>query len=112
MAVHKEATIQTMNALVRNAPDLFVAGLIGVIGGLAIVLCHNVWSGGALPVMVTFTGWLVLIKGALLLFLPPEENLSLLAGLHYEHFFYGYTAIPFLLGAYLAFSGFAQQRNS
>jgi hypothetical protein len=113
MAAHKQATIETMNALARNTPELFVAGLIGVIAGLAIVLSHNVWSGGVLPVLVTLTGWLVLIKGALLLFLSQEEIYRLLlSGLHYQHFFYPYTAIPFLLGVYLAFSGFAQQRNS
>jgi hypothetical protein len=113
MAVHKQAAVETMNALVRNPPVLFVAGLIGVIGGLAVVLCHNVWSGGPLPVIVTVTGWLVLIKGALLLFLSPEETYRfLLAGLHYEQLFYLYTAIPLVLGAYLAFSGFAPQRNS
>jgi hypothetical protein len=113
LAVHKQASIDTMYALVRNAPVLFVAGLMGVIGGLAIVLCHNVWSGGVLPVLVTLTGWSVLIKSALLLFLSPEETYRFfVAGLHYEHFFYQYTAIPFFLGAYLAFSGFAQERNS
>lgn len=111
MAAHKQATVETMNALVRNAPALFVAGLIGVIAGLAIVLCHNVWSGGVLPVMVTLTGWIALIKGVLLLFLSPSEVYRLLLeGLHYEQFFALYTAIPMLLGIYLAFS--AQQRNS
>ena len=113
MAVHKQATVETMNALVRDSPMLFVAGLIGAIAGLAIVLCHNVWSGGVLPVMVTLTGWLALIKGSLLLFLSPEGVYRFfLAGLHYAQFFYLYTAIPFVLGAYLAFSGFAQQRDS
>jgi len=111
MAAHRQATVETMNALVRNAPALFVAGLIGVIAGLAIVLCHNVWSGGVLPVMVTLTGWIALIKGVLLLFLSPGETYRfLLAGLHYEQLFSLYTSIPLLLGIYLAFS--AQQRTS
>jgi hypothetical protein len=25
--------------------------------GLAVVVAHNVWSGGALPVVVTLVGW-------------------------------------------------------
>jgi hypothetical protein len=57
MAIHKQATVETMNALVQNPPVLFVAGLLGTIEGLAIVLTHKVWSGGALPVVVTLTGW-------------------------------------------------------
>jgi hypothetical protein len=110
MAIHKQATVETMNALVRNTPELFVAGLIGVGAGLAIVLGHNVWSGGVLSVIVTLTGWVMLIKGMLLVFLSPRDTYRLLvAGLHYEQFFYLYTAIPFVLGLYLTYAGFARQ---
>ena len=43
------------------------------------------------PVVVTLTGWLMLIKGVFLLFLSPEGTYRFfLAGLHYEHFFYQY----------------------
>jgi hypothetical protein len=52
-------------------------------------LGHNVWSGGALPVVVTLVGWVALIKGLLLLFLSPEAAAGLyLGGLHYEQPFY------------------------
>ena len=111
MVVHKQATVELMAALVRNAPELFISGVIAVGAGLAIVLGHNVWSGGALPVVVTLTGWLMLIKGVFLLFLSPEGTYRFfLAGLHYEHFFYQYTAIPLVLGVYLTYAGFARQR--
>jgi hypothetical protein len=86
--------------------------MIAVAAGLAIVLGHNVWSGGALPVIVTLTGWLVLTKGVLLLFLLPEGIYRfLLVGPHYEHFFYQYTAISFVFGVYLTCAGFAQPSN-
>jgi hypothetical protein len=112
MAIHKQATVDTMNALVRNAPELLVTGMIAVAAGLAIVLGHNVWSGGARPVIVTLTGWLVLIKGVLLLFLSPQGTYRfLLLGPHYEHFFYQYTAISFVFGVYLTGAGFRQPSN-
>jgi hypothetical protein len=111
MAVHKQATVETMNALVLNTPELFVAGLVGVGAGLAMVLGHNTWSGGVLPVIVTLTGWLMLIKGILLVVLSPGDTYRLLVGgLHYEQFFYLYTAIPFVLGLYLTYAGFVRQR--
>src|ERR1700681_4999138 len=72
MAAHKQATVESMNALVHNPPVLFVVGVISMAAGLAMVLGHNVWSGGVLPVVVTLTGWLLLIKGSMLLFLSPE----------------------------------------
>ena len=111
MAVHKQATIELMNAFVRNAPELFIVGVIAVAAGLAIVLGHNVWSGGVLSVVVTITGWLMLIKGVFLLFLSKEGTYQFfLARLCYERFFYLYTAIPLVLGVYLTYAGFARQR--
>jgi hypothetical protein len=113
MVVHKHATIELMNAFVRNAPELFLAGVIAVAAGLAIVLGHNVWSGGVPPVVVTLTGWMMLIKGMFLLVLSPEGTYQFfLAGLHYEQFFYEYTAIPLVLGVYLTYAGFARQRTA
>jgi hypothetical protein len=37
-----------------------------------MVLGHNIWSGGALVVVVTVVGWITLVKSLLFLFLPPE----------------------------------------
>jgi hypothetical protein len=111
-AAHKEATVELMTAFVRNAPELFISGVIAVAAGLAIVLNHNVWSGGVLPVVVTLFGWLMLIKGVFLLFLSPVGTYEfLLAGLQYARFFYLYTAILLVLGVYLTYAGFAGRHN-
>ena len=53
--------MKTVTALVHNPPLLLIVGMIGLIAGLAIVLGHNVWYGGMLPVVVTLVGWLILI---------------------------------------------------
>jgi hypothetical protein len=69
------------------------------------VLGHNVWSGGALPVVVTLVGWATLVKGLLLLFLPPGAAPgALLGSLRYEQLFYMYTGISLLLGIYLTYA--------
>jgi hypothetical protein len=107
MAAQKQATVETITALVHNSPLVFVTGIIAVAAGLAIILGHNVWSGGALPVIVTLVGWVTLVKGALLLFLSPEaESRFFFAGLHYDQLFYVYVAIDLLLGVYLTYAGF------
>jgi hypothetical protein len=86
---------------------LFVVGVIAVAAGLAMLLGHNVWSGGVLPVVVTLTGWLMLIEGSMLLFLSPEAVYgTLLAGIHFEQLFYFYMATVLLLGICLTYSGF------
>ena len=106
MAAHKQATVETMTALLHDPPLLLIAGVLALIAGLTLVLCHNVWSGGAVPVIVTLVGWISLIRGLVVLFLTPDEELGLVAGLHYERFFYVYVGIAFVLGAYLTYGGF------
>jgi vacuolar-type H+-ATPase subunit I/STV1 len=109
---NKQMTVETVTALINNRPLLYVVGVMAVAAGLAMVLSHNVWSGGALPVIVTLIGWLTLIKGMLFFFLSPEaEARVFLTGLHYEAYFYVYAAISLLLGIYLTYGGFRQQRG-
>jgi hypothetical protein len=50
--------------------------------GLAIVLVHNVWSGGLLHVVITVIGWLSLMKGLLFVFLTPEMGAIFLDTMH------------------------------
>jgi vacuolar-type H+-ATPase subunit I/STV1 len=107
LVARREATVETVNALVHNAPLVYVLGVITLLAGLAIVLGHNVWSGGTLPVIVTLIGWLTLIKGALFLFLSPLQAVGLLWGrFHYQRLFYLYAAISVVLGVYLTYGGF------
>jgi hypothetical protein len=49
MISHKQATVDTMTALGHDAPVLFFVSVMAMVAGLAIVLAHNVWSGGAVP---------------------------------------------------------------
>jgi vacuolar-type H+-ATPase subunit I/STV1 len=107
MFTHKRATIDTATALLYSAPVLFIVGLITLAVGLALILVHNVWSGGALPIIVTLIGWLTLLKSLLFLFLSPEGAVRFfLGGLHYEHLFYLYCTIALVLGLYLTYGGF------
>jgi len=86
---------------------IFVVGVITLAVGLAMVLAHNIWSGGALVVIVTLVGWMTLIKSLLFLFLPPEVEAGFfLRQLHYQELFYLYGAVSLVLGFYLTYGGF------
>jgi hypothetical protein len=107
MLTHRQSTLDTMTALMHNPPVLFVTAAFAMAAGLAMVLGHNVWSGGVLSVVVTLSGWLMLTKAALLLFLSPQAaNAVFITGLGYQQHFYLYSAIPLLLGLYLTIAGF------
>jgi hypothetical protein len=113
MFLHKQTDVQVIPALIRNAPVMFVVGILAVLGGLAMVLAHNIWSGGAVAVIVTLIGWILLAKGLLFLFLPPETEAGFfLARLHYEQLFYLYAAIAVVLGVYLTYAGFLSTSKS
>ena len=113
MAMNKQATVVMVVTIVHDAPVLFVFGLLIVGAGLAIVLSHNIWSGGALPIIVTLIGWLTLLKGLLFLFLPPPAAVGIfLWGPLYENLFYLDVAIALILGIYLTYEGFAPATRS
>jgi len=114
MFAHAQATVEIMKAIIQDPPLLFIAGLMGVTAGLAIILAHNVWSGGALPIVVTLFGWVSLIKGTLLLTLSPEaeSRVFIVGGLHYEQHPNLYAAFALLLGAYLTYAGFSSTTRS
>jgi len=107
MLAHARTTVEVMKGIIQDRPLLFICGLMGVTAGLAIVLAHNVWSGGVLPILVTFFGWASLIKGMTLLLIPLEtESRVFIVGLGYEQHPNFFAAFAFLLGAYMAYSGF------
>ena len=54
--------VGAVNALIRSPPLVLLAGVFAVAVGLGLVIGHNAWSGGALPVVVTLVGWASLIK--------------------------------------------------
>jgi hypothetical protein len=104
--VHKQAMVETAAALVRDRPLLLMLSMLGLLAGLAMVLAHNVWSGGALAVVVTLFGWILLIRGALLLFLSPDAVAGMIDFFHFEQLFYVYAGITLVLGLYLSWAGF------
>ena len=113
MIFHKRTTVETVAALLHNSALMFLVGIITLGAGLAMVLAHNVWSGGVLGVIVTLIGWITLVKSLLFLFLPPEMEAGFfLSTLHYEQFFYLYAGFSLVLGGYLTYGGFASTSHS
>ena len=106
MITHKEAMLETITALVHDRGLMFIVGVMIVFAGLAMILVHNVWSGGS-TIVVTLIGWAMLFKGALLLFLPPGAAVDFYLGtLHYAQWFYVYAGCSLVIGAYLSIAGF------
>jgi vacuolar-type H+-ATPase subunit I/STV1 len=107
MVTHRQATVETVTALLQNPSMMLVLGVITLAAGLAMVLAHIIWSGSALVVIVTLVGWLTVIKSLLFLFLPPEVEAGFfLRQLHYQQLYYLYAVVSLVLGIYLTYGGF------
>jgi hypothetical protein len=110
MVLHRQATVDWMTALLNNAALIWVLSVITLTIWLAIVLAHNVWSGGALPVVVTLVGWAALIKGLFFLFLPTGvESEFILTALRNPPLFYVWMTPSLVIGIYLTYEGFASK---
>jgi hypothetical protein len=107
MASRKAAIVATANRLIHDRGMVFFSGVLRLVGGLAIVLGHDVWTGGALPVVVTLFGWTMFLGGLMLLFFPQEKIVDVYDAMRFEQHYAFYVAITFLLGLYLSIGGFS-----
>jgi hypothetical protein len=112
MFLHKQAMVEMLTAMVRDRPLVFILAMLGSLAGLAMVLAHNVWAGGALPIVVTLFGWILLIRGTILLLMPPDTLASLMDSLPFERLFHFSGGITLVVGLYLTYAGFKASPSS
>ncbi|HXJ81533.1 MAG TPA: hypothetical protein VMS64_22985 [Candidatus Methylomirabilis sp.] len=98
MLVQKQGLALAITALVHDRAALLVAAMVGLAAGLAMVLAHNVWSGGVVPVAVTVIGWFLMLRNAFILFLPAESLVAVFDAFHIERLYYLYAVIDLLIG--------------
>ena len=64
-----EKYLKRIFAEIENEATLFFWGMVSLVIGLAMILSYNVWEQ-SWQVIITILGWLALLKGLALLFLP------------------------------------------
>jgi hypothetical protein len=106
MLADKATTLAAVDHLGSDRSSLLLLGVVRSGAGAGVVLIHNVWTRGFWPLVVTLTGWAMLVRGVMNLFLPTEVMGALLQSVHFREFYYLYALIPLLLGGYLALRGF------
>lgn len=106
MLINRKDSLAAIEAMVKSPQMLLISGVIALPAGLALVIGHNVWSGGVLPVVVTLTGWAVLIKATVLIAMPRERLARYYGSLHYDRWFTPYMLAVAALGVILAIAGF------
>jgi len=107
LIIHRPGSVGSIVAVFNDPAVMLTLGIATVAAGLAMVLAHNIWSGGAPTVVVTLVGWLALIKGVLFLALPAGVEREMIVGwLRTPTCFYVCLAPSLLIGIYLTVCGF------
>jgi hypothetical protein len=84
---------------------VMIGGAMRVGLGLAVVIGHDVWTGGALPVAVTLFSWALYFSGLLLLFASPERLIAMVEGMKLERNLPVYALVTGLVGLYFLGAG-------
>lgn len=69
MLFNRTAIMAMTTELAHNQGIVFLAGILALLAGIAIVRVHNVWSGGW-PVIITVLGWLSVAGGLARMWFP------------------------------------------
>jgi hypothetical protein len=105
MAARGPALAQTAKRMTSDPGMVMIGGAMRVGLGLAVVIGHDVWTGGALPVAVTLFGWALYFSGLLLLFASPERLIAMVEGMKLERNLPVYALVTGLVGLYFLGAG-------
>jgi len=83
LAIRPKAAIAAVTSVAESPGLMLVTGVFTLAAGVAAVIGHNVWSGGALPIVVTMIAWVTLLKGLALIAVPPSAMIAAYRVLHY-----------------------------
>jgi hypothetical protein len=106
MVGNRENTIGVVSGFFASPALMWATGLLTLLIGIVVLVAHNRWSGGMLPLIVTLYGWIVFVKGLAFVWLPPLAEQAFYNSLHFGQCFYFYLIVPLALGVYLTYGGF------
>ncbi|MGO9421290.1 hypothetical protein [Roseiarcus sp.] len=108
MLANRRQTLATLNEMAHSGPWMLFSGMVATAVGLAVVLGHNAWSGGALPILVTLVGWAALLKGVALLLVPAERFAQVYIAVGFERYFFAWMIVVLAIGLWMSADAFAR----
>jgi hypothetical protein len=104
-----KALLTAIQSMTDSPGLILITGIITMIAGVAAVLGHDVWSGGAVAIAVTALGWVTLIKGFALIAAPPSLLAKLYRVMGYPQRFRLVMGVGLVLGLWLTWAAFTAQ---
>lgn len=103
----KDGHLKSLMAKIETDESLFLWGFISLIIGLAMVLSYNVWMQ-SWQVIITILGWLALLKGLCLLFMP-EQMKKWAKKMYGQQWLSIYLIVLLFIGLVITYLGFTAQ---
>ncbi len=90
---------------------IFVLCVLGLLGGIAVILAHNVWAKDW-RVIITILGWASTIESAVWLIVPHDMLQRIVMPLLTPSFVFVYGIVVLLLGGILCNFGYLAPRQA
>ena len=105
--LHRQKTVMaSVTKLAKDELAMFMWGMIALAAGLSVVLHINEWNGEWYEVLITLLGWIMVIKGALLVLLPASSWSGIIKKFNNPSAYWLKGLIMVVLGLYLCAIGF------
>ncbi|MFA6552424.1 MAG: hypothetical protein WCT19_02895 [Candidatus Paceibacterota bacterium] len=106
MMLRNKMVMSIFDEMSGNRALVYVLGVIELVGGLIIVLNHNIWTGKTFTLVISVLGWMLLLEGVLYVFVSQKTSHKIFKWLHRSDVYYVFALAYVVLGAYLAYYGF------
>jgi uncharacterized membrane protein len=90
---------------IQSATLLYLAGFFGLLGGLALVLTHNVWVLDW-RLIITLIGWITIVRAVITIFQPQWIVMAGTAILRRHIIFLGAAMANLIIGLVLSYFGY------
>jgi hypothetical protein len=106
MLINRRTVVGAIRDMANGPAFIFFAGLLTLLGGLAIVRAHNAWSF-EWSVLVTVIGWIAIVGGIVRIVWPDRIASVANRILSSENAITAWALVALLLGAFLTAKGYA-----
>ena len=97
-----EAFRVLLQEFIKSGVLLYLAGILGLVGGLALLLTHNVWVLDW-RLIITLLGWVTVVRAIGTIFLPQQIGAKLIE--HRSSFVIA-AGFDLMIGAVLSYFGY------
>ncbi|MGA2817062.1 MAG: hypothetical protein ABSE67_12330 [Xanthobacteraceae bacterium] len=98
--------LSCLSEFIRGATWLYLAGFIGLLTGMALVLTHNVWAPDW-RLIITLIGWVTIVRALISIFQSQWIVAAGTAILEHRGAFVGAAVFNLIIGLVLSYFGYA-----